>query len=62
MRTKIVIGVVVVTAFFIGMCVRSYGVIGHTQNGGFVVTTPWFNGGVEIWGTPGFFNCNNTDC
>lgn len=51
-----------VAAFVVGLCVRSYGVPGRTANGGVVVSTPWWNGGVELWGHPGLFDCRDTGC
>lgn len=62
MRRWLAIAALLLTAFFVGMCVRTYGVPGQTQNGGYVVTVPGFSGGVEIWGTPGVFNCNSGGC
>lgn len=56
-RRRVLIAGMLIGAFFVGMCVHSYGVPGHTQNGGFTLQTPWFSGGVEIWGSPGFFSC-----
>ena len=62
MRTKLAIALLLVTAFFVGMCCRTYGVPGQTENGGVIVSTPWFAGGIEIWGHPGFFDCNRGGC
>lgn len=50
-----------VVAIFAAFTVRTYGLPGHTENGGFTVQLgSWFYG-YEVWGHPGFFteDCSN---
>jgi hypothetical protein len=54
------VGVVLLLLSVVGI-LHTYGVVG-SANGGITVSVPGFNGGLELWGSPGFFDCRDTGC
>jgi hypothetical protein len=59
-RRCIWVGVVPLLLSVVGI-LHTYGVVG-SANGGITVSVPGFNGGLELWGSPGFFGCRDTGC
>jgi hypothetical protein len=51
------VGAVLLLLSVVGI-LHTYGVVG-LANGGITVSVPGFNGGLELWGAPGFFDCRD---